>query len=510
MALVLAAASWLAWVAVATPWRAKLPRASAEAVAAWPELESDRRSGLRLVHAAILLRPLGTAAVLAAMVAPPVAQRFAVLGRASDLGAGFAVGVALAFARIPVWILVFVGARRLARGSRMSAGVWTWRAARGMLLCILGAVSAGTAIDVMQLQPEPGRIALMGVTVAVLGCMVVVACAVAPSDRLVKSQAELEPRLRDLADALASQAGIRRPFRIVIGTARGVDEIGGALGGRRPVVVIRPASARQADVAGVLAHELAHVKYRDPIWLAIQRALTLLTSLFAAIAAISAPFLRELVHAGRSATGALIPLALAAGLAAFGTLRSINLATSRRREARADLAALAWLPPDGAARAIRRYSRKVSYPARWSWWQLLLFADHPDLVDRARMSDTGRYPVWWSSDRPRHAPPERAVRVLRGSPSYAGPAQAGAGARGCIRPVGRRQRPAPPARRLRCSSPGSPPSGCIAGRRHNGRGGLAGVSEPRRPKPGGPPPVALGRKPTRAGSRGRSEPLATV
>lgn len=166
------------------------------------------------------------------------------------------------------------------------------------------------------------------------------------------------PGLVALVDALARRAGLpRRPALFLAPTPQ---PNAFAVGGRDDAAVVVSAGLLRAlgdrELAGVLAHELSHVRQGDGRLLRLATVLGHLTSsLSRAGLLVTLLLLPAALFGWVSVPWQVLPLLLVAPLAANGLL----LALSRRRELEADLGAVELTgDPAGLASALARLERR--------------------------------------------------------------------------------------------------------------------------------------------------------
>lgn len=210
----------------------------------------------------------------------------------------------------------------------------------------------------------------------------------------LRSRPIADPQVKTRLESLARRAGVpvRGAYELAASakTRRSNAAVMGYGATRRIVVtdtLLSEYTPREIDA--VLAHELAHEKYRDP-WTGFA---------VGAATSFAGGWLVALLYTGTASTFGLAGLADAAGLVVIAFYAGIvsvltgplGLAWSRRREARADRFSLdVTRDPHAQASAIVKLHDKnlgVAHPARWEIW---LFYSHPPGRVRVEIARGGR------------------------------------------------------------------------------------------------------------------------
>lgn len=164
---------------------------------------------------------------------------------------------------------------------------------------------------------------------------------------------------------------------------------------------------KDAELEGVMAHEMSHVKNYDT------RLMAIVAVLAGSIALISDMFLRNLFFSSgdsdsRSNGNVMMLLALVAAILAPIAATLIQLAVSRKREFLADAdAALITRYPEGLASALEKisaYSRPMKHASNAT---AHLYIENPFGADR------GRKTSWLVSLFSTHPPVEERIKILR-------------------------------------------------------------------------------------------------
>jgi hypothetical protein len=117
------------------------------------------------------------------------------------------------------------------------------------------------------------RVSVGMTAVSLLGLLCLVWRAAAGRWRLRSIRTLIDGPLRTSLDRLLTERGVRRPVRLACAAAAGEPSAGGIL---RWVIVVPPdieSRLNPAEQHALLAHELAHLVRRDPLWLWIGTAL---------------------------------------------------------------------------------------------------------------------------------------------------------------------------------------------------------------------------------------------
>ena len=202
--------------------------------------------------------------------------------------------------------------------------------------------------------------------------------------------------VRDRLAELARRAGT--PVRQVLVAdasrrSRAMNAYVSGLGPTRRVVVFDTLlSAPPPEVAAVVAHELAHARYRDVAAGTARGALVAATAVTGLYLLGGWPPLLRLAGVETLADPRAVPLVVALAAVAGVVLAPVQAAWSRRVEARADAFGLALTgDPDGqAAMFARLAATNLADPDPPRWERLL--ASHPPVVERiaaARTTDRG-------------------------------------------------------------------------------------------------------------------------
>jgi STE24 endopeptidase len=345
-----------------------------------------------LVPIAIAVTPIGRRLVsrIVAVVGPDRPVRAAA-------GVVAAIVLLAALVRVPIGVWAYHHARAFGLSTQSLAGWFgDWGIARGVeLLVAMGLAAAAYAV----VRRWPRRWHLIAAPAGVM----VVAAAVLVAPLLVEPL-EFDfrplpdgPMRRELERVLAADGRAQSPLLVADASRRTTMQnayVSGLWGTRRIVLYDTLLERDPAEVAQVLAHELAHERNQDLIRSVLAGSVGWILACM-----ILAAVLRLRVLTGRQVEphdprGAAALLAVIAVLLVLAT--PITSWYSRRAEAAADLGALALTSDPGTFCAMQRglVERNLSDPAPPTWQRL-----------------------WWST----HPPPASRLELARRSASSAAP-----------------------------------------------------------------------------------------
>jgi heat shock protein HtpX len=201
---------------------------------------------------------------------------------------------------------------------------------------------------------------------------------------------EMAPELYAILEELTSRAGLKqRPSVYLL-----PEELMNAatLETREgPIIVLTPSAVRQLDrrqLIGILAHEVAHLEYRDTILLQLTAIVHTITQSIANVAwFMLILFFPLLIFSESAFPFYLLLLLFGAPIASV----LLQLAFSRSRELNADLGAVELTgDPEGLAKALEQIDRVQSYtlsllfPFKRPKQRSSVFRSHPNIPERVR------------------------------------------------------------------------------------------------------------------------------
>jgi heat shock protein HtpX len=235
----------------------------------------------------------------------------------------------------------------------------------------------------------------LGILVVVLGVIMLVSVTQGRGNQeipqnLTPVERQEAPRIYQLLDTLTSRAGLKRSPSVFLLHEELMNAA--TLETREgPLIVLTPSTVRQLDtrqLTGILAHEIAHLEYRDTILLQLTSIVHSITQSLTNIAwLLLILFFPLFFLAEGSFPFYLLLLLFGAPLASV----LLQLAFSRSRELNADLGAVELTDdPEGLAQALEKIDRVQSYtlsmlfPFKRPRQRSSIFRSHPNIPVRVR------------------------------------------------------------------------------------------------------------------------------